>query len=97
MDLKKGYIVFKVTTANGAIPIEGASVTLSANGETVFGASEKSGLTPPLGFNFKSDSIPFFSGVAKIVANGYRATELSDVKIYKNVTTVRIVNLDRIL
>lgn len=94
--MKKGSIIFKITTANGAVPLENAKIELSSSNTAVFGATSKNGFSEDLSLDFEKASSPFLSANAKIFCNGYKESFLDDIKIYEGVTTVRIVNLDRI-
>ena len=92
-----GYIVFYVTTANGSVPLGNAEINISANKVHMHAKSNTDGHCRPIPFTFDSQSKPILLGSAVISLNGYIPLVLDRVIICKNVTTVRIVNLDRIL
>ncbi len=93
--MEKGYMVFTVTTANGSVPIKNARVVLTANEKTKESITKSDGRSFDIEFEFTENDPPFFIGTVKITAPGYLTAVLEKVYIYKNVTTVRIVNLDK--
>ncbi len=93
--MKKGIIVFYVTTANGSVPICGANVKISVSEKEKEVFTDKDGKTPPLEFEF-FDSRPHLDGCAEISCKSFAKTFLDDIKLYRSATIVRIVNLDRI-
>ncbi len=94
--MEKGYMIFKVTTANGAIPLENALIELTSNQTTICNRTQKNGCSDKLGFEFPDNYRPCLRAGAKISCEGYMNSFLTDIKIYRKTTTVRIVNLDKI-
>ena len=94
--MEKGYIIFTVTTANGSVPIEGARIVLNVGEKQKESITKADGICHSFEFDYCEDKKPFLEGTAKITADGYQTVTLEKIIIYKNVTTVRIVNLNRI-
>ncbi len=94
--MEKGYMIFTVTTANGSVPIEGARIVLSVVEKKKESITKSDGRCYSFEFDYCSESKPFLEGTATITADGYQTVTLEKIIIYKNVTTVRIVNLNRI-
>ena len=92
--MKEGFIIFYVTCANGSVPICGANVSIAVNGKEESALTDKSGKTPPFAFCFFDDR-PHLEGYAEISSENFEKTFLRDIKLYRGVTVVRIVNLDR--
>ena len=94
--MEKGYIIFTVTTANGSVPIEGARIVLNVGEKQKESITKADGRCYSFEFDYCEEKKPFLEGTAKITAEGYQAVTLEKIIIYKNVTTVRIVNLNKI-
>ncbi|MBQ3063680.1 MAG: hypothetical protein IJC99_02610 [Clostridia bacterium] len=100
-----GYLVVQATTANGAIPLEGAAVTISAraNGQDVLYelTTGRDGKTPRVSLPAPSraDSQrpgdqPVSSAYHIAVAlAGYQKTEYSEVPIFDGIISIQQANL----
>ena len=92
----KGYVIFKVTTANGAVPIDNALVEISIEKNSFIKRTSKSGFSERFEISFDEDEDCCICATAKISSPGYEDCFVDDLKIYKNVTLVRIANLTEI-
>ena len=93
---KCGYLVFYVTEANGAVPLYKAKIVISVGDIRKNAQSKKTGMSASVEFDFSDCDQPFLCASAKVSLSGYKELILSDIKIYPNVKTVRIANLERI-
>ena len=87
-----GYVIFKVTTANGSIPLNDALVSICVDQKNVFKRILKCGFSEKFEVAF-DDGVSCITANAKISAPGYEDYFVDDLKIYKTVTLVRVVNL----
>ena len=92
--MEEGIIVFYVTTANGSVPISGASVKITVEGNEKTVLTDENGKTPPLNFCF-FDRRPHLAVIAEISFENLKKAILDDIKLYRSTTIVRIVNLDQ--
>ena len=100
-----GYLVVQVTTANSAIPLAGAQVTISsaANGQDVLyelrtgadGKTPRVALTaPPRGNSEAPSDAPTFAPYHIAVSLlGYQGLEFQDVPIFDGITSVQPADL----
>jgi len=95
--MNKGYLIFTVTTANGSIPVENALIELSFGSTSLSCKTDIRGFSERFEIIFESDSPPCLSGSAAVSCPGFKDSFVDKIKVYRNVTVVRIVNLDRIL
>ena len=91
-----GYYVFIVTTANGSVPLAGARVSMKWGECEARLLSGSDGKTPPFTIEFSKADPPYTVAGVTVEKEGYRTLTLEGFMIYGNVTTVRIINLDRI-
>ena len=97
-----GYLVVRVSTALGAIPLENATVTLRGNTEESSGViysllSDRDGLTkkvalpaPPRDLSaHPSQSVPFSSWNVDVFKEGYVPISFTGVPIYSAIVSVQ--------
>jgi hypothetical protein len=97
-----GYLVVKVSTALGAIPLENATVNLRGNTEESSGViysllSDRDGLTPKVALPappraisaHPSESVPFSSWNIDVFKEGYVPVSFTGVPIYSSVVSVQ--------
>ena len=90
-----GDYVFIITTANGSVPLSGANARIKWNGGEKMLISGTDGRTR-FSFEFPNDVLSFITAEIYVNAEGYYPVHVDKVMIYKNITTVRIINLNRI-
>ena len=90
-----GDYVFIITTANGSVPLSGAHARLKWNGGEKLLVSKTDGITY-FSVKIPNDGLPFLTAEIYVNADGYYPAHVDNVMIYKNIITVRIINLDRI-
>jgi len=102
-----GYLIVNVVTARGAIPVEGAIVTIRANSEfgdngvlyslksDPSGATERIALPAPLGHTLRphEPAKPYASYNIEIRKPGYTTVENVNVPIYDQLTSIQPVEL----
>ena len=109
MDEKQSYgkIVVKVSSADGAIPIEGATVAVrvedgDGTGIVAIKTTNESGETgeviigtpsPSLSLSPDPAAIPYSLASVEVTAYGYYSTANINVPVFPGVTTVQSVNM----
>lgn len=101
-----GYLKVKVSTARGAIPLEGATVRVRAEGFGNTGAvysleTDSSGLTdilplpaPPRSLSQEPNgSIPYSLWEVSVFCDGFISAIFSGVPVYTGITSVQNANL----
>lgn len=101
-----GYLKVKVSTARGAIPLEGATVRVRAEGFGDTGAvysleTDSSGLTdilplpaPPRSLSQEPNgSIPYSLWEVSVFCDGFISAIFSGVPVYTGITSVQNANL----
>lgn len=101
-----GYLKVKVSTARGAIPLEGATVRVRAEGFGDTGAvysleTDSSGLTdilplpaPPRSLSQEPNgSIPYSLWEISVFCDGFISAIFSGVPVYTGITSVQNANL----
>lgn len=101
-----GYLKVKVSTARGAIPLEGATVRVRAEGFGDTGAvysleTDSSGLTdilplpaPPRSLSQEPNgSIPYSLWEVSVFCDGFISAIFSGVPVYAGITSVQNANL----
>ena len=91
-----GYVIFKVTTANGAIPLGNALVHVFFEKNNYCKKTFENGFCERFEFPFEEIKESCVRATAKILCPGFKDCQLEDLKIYRNLTIVRIVNLTKI-
>ncbi len=101
----KGYLRFLVRTASGAIPLEGALVTIRERGEggdaIISFLTDQSGSVPlialpappRLSANTPSDIKPYASYDAEVSMPGYYSNLYSGIVIFDSITSVQTADL----
>ncbi|MBO7250294.1 MAG: hypothetical protein J6V42_03370 [Clostridia bacterium] len=101
-DTGTGYLLVKVSTALGAIPIEGALVTVRAqeqkNSDVIYSLkSDRNGLTdkiPLAAPNIKESeapggALPYSLYSVDVLRDGYIPLKLSNVAIFDSITSIQ--------
>ena len=97
-----GYLVIRVTTALGAIPLENAAVTIRGNeslNENVIyslstnsdGRTERIALPAPPKINSESPNLqdPFATYSVDVFADGYTPLHLSNVPVFSSIISIQ--------
>ena len=104
-----GYLIVRVTTASGAIPVEGATVivrdynfkTQDRGGILAVLNSQSDGNTPKIALATQSKSnstapgnqFPFATDNIDVVADGYYRQYFNNVPIYDSITSIQPATL----
>jgi hypothetical protein len=103
--LPKGYLRFLVRTASGAIPLEGALVTIRERGNKTdaivsFITDQSGGVPlialpapPRLSGDRPSDALPYASYDAEVSMPGYYSNLYSGIVIFDSITSVQTADL----
>lgn len=103
-DINYGYIVVNVRSANGALPVENAVVTIKDNDNNLISVffTDRSGNTPKLKVlapppenseNPQNTAPPFFSYNIDTDMEGYISVRNLDVPVYPGITSIQPVEL----
>lgn len=98
----KGYLVVKVSTARGAIPLEGASVNVrgaeASNSDIIYSlTSDRDGITPKIELptpirtlsEVPGNIAPYALYDIDIFKEGYRDLVLNNVAVFDSITSIQ--------